>query len=79
MFVPEAGCSSLEKLAADQKTDEWFLEQLTRHTQQGRNFSDKSTAHNFAPKKLSEERGPGRQTSEQGRDQNLNGAAIRGK
>ncbi len=59
VFVPEAGCSSLEKLAADQETDEWFLEQLACYAQQGRNLSDKSSAHNFAPKKLSEERGRG--------------------
>lgn len=58
VYVLEGAATQLERLAADQKTDEWFLEQLVRYAQQGRNLSDKSSAHNFAPKKLLEERGP---------------------
>jgi hypothetical protein len=38
VFVPEGGGSSLEKLAAEQRVDERFLQLLAQFTQQGRNL-----------------------------------------
>jgi RecA-family ATPase len=57
VFVPEAGCSSLEKLAVDQRVDERFLQLLAEFTQQGRNLSDKQNANSFAPKMFAQEKG----------------------
>lgn len=41
MFLPVPGVASLEKAAAEQKTDELFLTLLRRFTDQGRNVTDK--------------------------------------
>jgi hypothetical protein len=49
VFVPEGAISSLEKLAAEQRVDERFLQLLAQFTQQGRNLSDKQKANLFAP------------------------------
>jgi RecA-family ATPase len=57
VFVPEAGCSSLEKLAADQRVDQRFLQLLAQFTQQGRNLSHKQNANSFAPKMFAQEKG----------------------
>jgi RecA-family ATPase len=58
VFVPEGGVSSLEKLAADQRAEDRFLQLLTQYTQQGRNLSDKQKANSYAPKMFAQERGP---------------------
>jgi RecA-family ATPase len=49
LFLPEAGISSLEKRAAEQRTEEAFLTLLAQFTQQGRNVSHTKTAPNYAP------------------------------
>jgi RecA-family ATPase len=56
VYIVEGGATDLEKLAADQRADEWFLKLLARYTQQGRNLSDKAAANNFAPKAFSKEK-----------------------
>jgi hypothetical protein len=56
-WTEEAGCSSLERLAADQRVDERFLQLLAQFTQQGRNLSDKQNANFFGPKMFAQEKG----------------------
>jgi RecA-family ATPase len=58
VFVPEAGVSTLEKLAADQRAEDSFLQLLTQYTQQGRNLSDKQKANSYAPKMFAQENRP---------------------
>jgi RecA-family ATPase len=50
VFVPEGCSSSLEKLAAEQRVDDRFLQLLAQFTHQGRNLSDKQKANSYAPK-----------------------------
>jgi RecA-family ATPase len=50
LFLPEAGMSSLEKLARESKADEIFLHLLRRFESQGRNVSDKARATSYAPR-----------------------------
>jgi RecA-family ATPase len=50
LFLPEAGMSSLEKLARESKADEIFMHLLRQFTGQGRSISDKPKAHSFAPR-----------------------------
>ena len=49
LFLPVAGTSGLEKLATEQEAEHLFLDLLDAFTKQGRNVSDKKTAHNYAP------------------------------
>jgi RecA-family ATPase len=49
LFLPVAGISSMEKLAAEQKADDLFLELLDEFQGQGRNVSYAKNAHNYAP------------------------------
>src|SRR5262249_10314937 len=56
LFLPEGGMSSLDKLAREQKADETFLALLARYDHEGRNISDKSSAHNYAPASFCKER-----------------------
>lgn len=49
VFIPEPKAGSLEKIAADAKTDETFLRLLQRFTEQGRNVSEKKTSPTYAP------------------------------
>jgi len=55
LFLPIQGTGGLNKLAADQRADELFLELLTRFESQGRNVSDKPTAPTYAPTMFSKE------------------------
>jgi hypothetical protein len=41
LFLPEAGLTSLDKLAREQKAEERFLALLARYERDGRNVSDK--------------------------------------
>jgi RecA-family ATPase len=49
LFLPVAGTSPLDKLAAEQRADELFMTLLAQFEQQGRNVSDKPTANAYAP------------------------------
>jgi RecA-family ATPase len=50
VFITEpTGASSLEKLAADTKADETFLQLLNKFTEQGRNVSEKKNSPTYAP------------------------------
>jgi RecA-family ATPase len=49
LFLPEAGMSSLDKIARESKADEVFLDLLKRFATEGRNVSDKPTANAHAP------------------------------
>jgi RecA-family ATPase len=49
LYLPEAGTSNLDKLAAEQQTEEVFLSLLTQFTRQGRNVSHTKTAPTYAP------------------------------
>ena len=49
LFLPEGGVSGLDKLAREQKAEDVFLGLLKRLSAEGRNVSDKPTAHNYAP------------------------------
>jgi RecA-family ATPase len=49
LFLPVGGVTNLEKLAAEQATEQLFLSLLNRFNRQGRNLSDKSNANNYAP------------------------------
>ena len=49
VFVPEPKAGSLEKIAADAKADDVFLQLLDRFNRQGRNLSDKPTSPTYAP------------------------------
>jgi RecA-family ATPase len=49
LFVPVGGVSNLEKMAAEQATEQMFLALLNEFNQQGRTVSDKTTSHGYAP------------------------------
>jgi RecA-family ATPase len=49
LFLPVAGVSSLEKLAAEQKAEQLFLTLLDRFTRQRRNTCEKPSAPTYAP------------------------------
>jgi RecA-family ATPase len=49
LFLPEAGISSLDKLAREQKAEEAFLALLARYERENRNVSDKPTSPTYAP------------------------------
>lgn len=49
LFLPVASAGGLDKLAAEQKAEQVFLDLLTQFEKQGRNVSDKPTAPSFAP------------------------------
>jgi hypothetical protein len=49
LFLPVAGVSSLERLAAEQKAEQLFLTLLDRFTRQGRNTCEKPSAPTYAP------------------------------
>ena len=50
LFLPEAGLSTLEKLAHDQKVDETFLDVLGKLIKQNRPVSPSAHASNYGPK-----------------------------
>jgi RecA-family ATPase len=52
LFLPVAAPGSLERMAREQKVDDLFLKLLDRSTEQGRNLSDKKTAHTYAPSRF---------------------------
>jgi hypothetical protein len=56
LFLPEAGLSSLEKLAREQKAEDTFLALLARFERDGRNVSDKLTSPTYAPALFRKER-----------------------
>ena len=49
LFLPVAGISNLEKMAAERKAEQIFLALLDRFTRQGRNTCEKPSAPNYAP------------------------------
>jgi RecA-family ATPase len=49
VYVPVAGIGSLEKMAAEQRTDQLFLALLDRFNRQDQNVNGKPAAKNFAP------------------------------
>jgi RecA-family ATPase len=49
LFLPVGGVSTLEKLAAEQSTDNLFLELLDKFQAQGRNVSHLKSANAYAP------------------------------
>ena len=57
VYVLESAPNSLERLAEDQKVDHRFLDLLGQFYGQDRNLSDKPTAHAYAPKVFSEQKG----------------------
>jgi RecA-family ATPase len=52
LFLPVAAPGSLERMAREQKVDDLFLKLLDRSAEQGRNLSDKKTAHTYAPSRF---------------------------
>jgi RecA-family ATPase len=52
LFLPFAAPGSLERMAREQKVDDLFLKLLDRSAEQGRNLSDKKTAHTYAPSRF---------------------------
>jgi RecA-family ATPase len=56
LFLPVAGISNLDKLAAERRGEELFLKLLEQFTRQGRNTCEKETARNYAPRMFSEEK-----------------------
>jgi RecA-family ATPase len=55
VFVPEPKPGSLEKMAADAKADDTFLQLLKRFNEQGRHVSAALTSINYAPTVFAEE------------------------
>ena len=55
LFLPVAGVSDLDKIARDAKADEVFLDLLKRFAGEGRNVSDKSNSHTYAPTNFAKE------------------------
>jgi RecA-family ATPase len=55
LFLPEGGLSNLDALTRQQKIEEAFLAILARYEREGRNASDKTTSHNYAPSAFSRE------------------------
>jgi RecA-family ATPase len=49
LFVPTEGPGWIDKRAAAARAEEMFLRLLARYDGQGRNVSDKNTAHSYAP------------------------------
>jgi RecA-family ATPase len=56
LFLPEAGMSSLDKIARQQAADEAFLALLARYERDGRNVSDKPTSNAYAPTAFGKEK-----------------------
>ena len=54
LFLPEAGQSTLEKLARDQKVDETFLDVLGKLIKQNRPVSPSTHASNYGPKVIAD-------------------------
>ena len=55
LFLPEAGMTSLDKVARETRAEEMFVELLQRHSAQGRNVSHKPTANGYAPTTFAKE------------------------
>jgi RecA-family ATPase len=55
LFLPVAGASPFEKLAAEQRAADTFLQMLAQFERQGRNVSDKPTANTYAPTMFAKE------------------------
>jgi RecA-family ATPase len=49
LFLPVAGASNLEKLAAEQRADQTFIALLDRFSGEGRNAGERLSANNYAP------------------------------
>jgi RecA-family ATPase len=56
LFLPEPGMSSLDKVAAEHRAEQVFLELLKRFASQSRQVSHKPTANNYAPTDFAKER-----------------------
>ena len=56
LFLPEAGMSSLDKLARQQVAEETFLTLLARFEREGRNVSDRPTSNTYAPAAFGKEK-----------------------
>jgi RecA-family ATPase len=56
LFLPVAGVSNLEKMTAEQKADNVFLDLLCRFTSQDRNTSERTSANNYAPTLFAKEK-----------------------
>jgi RecA-family ATPase len=50
VYIPEPKLGSLEKLAADAKADNVFLDLLAKYTASGRRLSDSKNSTNYAPR-----------------------------
>jgi RecA-family ATPase len=55
LFLPVTGAGSLEKIAAEQRADQLFLNLLNRFSGQGRNTCEKPNANNYAPSLFAQE------------------------
>jgi len=55
LFLPEAGASTLDRLAREQQAEDVFLELLRQYEQAGRNVSESKTANNYAPAAFAKE------------------------
>jgi RecA-family ATPase len=56
LFLPEAGTSSLDKLAREHQAEEVFLNLLARYEREGRNVSDKPSSPTYASAVFRKER-----------------------
>ena len=55
LFLPVGGSNPLDKIAAEQRSDEVFLQLLAQFAQQGRNVSQSPTANSYAPTAFAKE------------------------
>jgi RecA-family ATPase len=55
LFLPEAGMSSLDRVAKDAKADETFLRLIEQFAEDGRHVSYSRTANNYAPTVFAQE------------------------
>jgi RecA-family ATPase len=55
LFLPVAGVSTLDKMAAERRAEDVFMTLLAKFAQQGRNVSDKPTSNNYAPTMFAKE------------------------
>ena len=61
LFLPVAGASDLERLAAEQEADQRFLALLDQFKREGNNVSAKRNAPNYAPAMFAKEKQRGQQ------------------
>ncbi len=55
LFLPVAGITGLDKLAAEQRSEHLFLKLLAQFTRQGRNTSEKPSSRTYAPTMFAKE------------------------